>query len=1168
MASTLLSPDETWNISVPCGDPQFDADSTCGRNITFERALAVDGTGGSVGNPRQVVNGATHFLDGSVVYGSSTARASLLRTFVKGQLRLDDTTTCPPNSDGHAMAGPTADASQLLTGDDRGNVSPGLLVLHCLFMAEHNRLAEQLWAQHPEWTDEQLFQEARCLVIAQLQAVTYSEYLPVLLGKSLPEWTAYNPLANPSVDVMFNFASFRYGHSGINSVYTRLDEDGSTMPGLLLRDVYFRPAYLQQGGITPILRGLVTQPEADIDAQFVDDVRLFVEGLAKDLAAVDIQRSRDVGVPSYNAARVRLGLPAATSFQQISSNAATAAALSAAYGGDVSKVDAFVGGLVEDHLPGSLLGPLFTRSVEEQFLRSRDGDPLWYERLLEDDTELLAWVRSRRLADIIADNTGFAPASAFRVPPPSTCSAAADSAGDSNSATFLGGRLLLQWEVDDAAQRAKFKLRGQTTGWLGLGFGSSMRDADMQIGWVEEGGTPLMFDYIATSNQRPTLDTAAGGADSLQLLGGSESDGWTELEWTRPYAAADGADKAIQQGEAVSMLLSMGPGDSALDYHGADRVILMINLWDGDSTPSIVPSGDGAVRNRVLLVHGIVMILMWGFATPFSSFAARFLTHRPYWLSLHNTLMTMVTATSAALASASLTVSGAFVTLHSYVGASVALVCLLMFANGRGVKFLMQFEYNRFPRTRVILRTLHKWCGHIISILALANIELGLALYDPNYNHWFLSIVALILLVFMIGEWWKRTGSLPPMMEKIAMRMGLSAMTVAPRKYSAVARLSYVAMSRMGSVLTPTDVQQQVRLGKKWVILENSVYDITPLLTTHPGGAWILNQCLGFDIAKFLNGSDAFPGMKRHVHGPHARSSLREMFVSAITHDPSQSLAEPVYAPVEGRTSEQLVQYAIRHLWTLRERVPMSSGGERAAVTPMEAGSAAVAAASSDSGGEIFMLRFTSNRRVDASAPKLGRYYQVTRGGDRSRLHRFYTGVTIFNGGESRRHDLIIRRYKDGALSDYLFRLEEGATVEVRGPFFSLLPFSPTFEGQVVTLSHGTGINPFLGLVEEYVAAGAEVAHSLHVIASFASRCCSIAVGWLKEQVEECDGALKVTILYQDEDDYRLDGDSLLKWVDPDSASFVHICGSQAFNVDLTAALTDLGLPWDRINVL
>ena len=62
------------------------------------------------------------------------------------------------------------------------NEQPGLTAIHTLWMREHNRVATELLRLHPQWSDEQLFQEARRIVVGEIQHITYNEWLPIILG--------------------------------------------------------------------------------------------------------------------------------------------------------------------------------------------------------------------------------------------------------------------------------------------------------------------------------------------------------------------------------------------------------------------------------------------------------------------------------------------------------------------------------------------------------------------------------------------------------------------------------------------------------------------------------------------------------------------------------------------------------------------------------------------------------------------------------------------------------------------------------------------------------------------------------------------------------------------------------------------------------------------------
>src|SRR6476660_3356332 len=96
-----------------------------------------------------------------------------------------------------------------------------------------------------------------------------------------------------------------------------------------------------------------------------------------DLAAIDIQRARDHGLADYHTMRQDFGLAKVTTFAQITADATVQAKLQSLYG-SVDNIDAFVGVLAEDHLPGSSLGPLTSAMLVDQFNRLRAGDRLFY----------------------------------------------------------------------------------------------------------------------------------------------------------------------------------------------------------------------------------------------------------------------------------------------------------------------------------------------------------------------------------------------------------------------------------------------------------------------------------------------------------------------------------------------------------------------------------------------------------------------------------------------------------------------------------------------------------------------------------------------------------------------------------------------------------------------
>src|SRR5439155_5202581 len=101
-----------------------------------------------------------------------------------------------------------------VTGDVRGNENIELTALQTLFVRNHNRLASLLQGEHPDWSDEQLYQEARKLNVAEEQMITYNEWIPAVLGpNALPAYGGYDPMVNASIATEFSTVGFRFGHS-------------------------------------------------------------------------------------------------------------------------------------------------------------------------------------------------------------------------------------------------------------------------------------------------------------------------------------------------------------------------------------------------------------------------------------------------------------------------------------------------------------------------------------------------------------------------------------------------------------------------------------------------------------------------------------------------------------------------------------------------------------------------------------------------------------------------------------------------------------------------------------------------------------------------------------------------------------------------------------------
>jgi hypothetical protein len=428
-------------ISVPVGDPIGGSSDT---PLAFNRSETDPATGTSTSNPAQDPSDITAYLDLSQIYGSDQATDNALRTFVGGQMKtspgglppLDNSTyftsaqlsAINASVGGMANDGPLPTSDLFVTGDTRGNENVELTVLQTLFLDNHNRIATQLAKQNPTWTDQQLFDEARTLNIAQYQSIVYNEWIPAVLGQNaLAPYKGYNPNVNATIANEFSTVAFRFGHSLLSGNVERQGNNGQAVADdVPLAEDFFDSDILNGEGqpttidsVTGLATtdiGAVLKGDADGDAQAEDvscinEVRdlLFNEvipgvGGGQDLIALDVERGRDHGIGSYNQVREGMGLAAVTSFAQITSNVTVQNELKEAYG-NVNNIDAFEGGLAEDPVPGSDVGPLFQAIMVNQFTRLRDGDRFFYlnESFTPAETQILN--QGNTLAKVIEANT-------------------------------------------------------------------------------------------------------------------------------------------------------------------------------------------------------------------------------------------------------------------------------------------------------------------------------------------------------------------------------------------------------------------------------------------------------------------------------------------------------------------------------------------------------------------------------------------------------------------------------------------------------------------------------------------------------------------------------------------------------------------------------------------
>ncbi len=327
--------------------------------------------------PPTYANVNSHWWDASQIYGNDEASARNLRAGFDGKMKLGDTALLPLDVDGVELTGFS------------DNWWIGLSMLHALFVSEHNAICDRLKLEYPGWSDERLFQQARLVNAALLAKIHTAEWTPAMLphptvaealrinwsgvaGEDLQEVFKFlddNELLggivgtepdhhsapfslteefvaiyrmHPLMPDDYAFYSLETGRQ--IGAYTlpeiALDNTRSIMEAYRLRDLFYSFGLAHPGALRlhnfPRHLQLMTKQD----------------GSSIDLAAIDVLRDRERGIPRYNDFREMLRMERVASFAELTDNETWAREMADVYGGDIDKVDLMTGVFAEPLIEG------------------------------------------------------------------------------------------------------------------------------------------------------------------------------------------------------------------------------------------------------------------------------------------------------------------------------------------------------------------------------------------------------------------------------------------------------------------------------------------------------------------------------------------------------------------------------------------------------------------------------------------------------------------------------------------------------------------------------------------------------------------------------------------------------------------------------------------------
>jgi hypothetical protein len=415
-------PQKPWVVELEEDDPWPD------RPMTIERTRRDPTSELDSDLPPTYVTDDSHWWDGSQIYGSSPEFAERLRANEDGKLRIDEDGLLPKDLE------EAIDLSGV-----GGNFWIGLGVLHTLFSLEHNAICDMLRREHSTWGDDDIYKKARLINAALMAKIHTVEWTPGIIAHPTTKRAMsanWYGLAGErftkrfgrigSGEILSGIPGSPTHHHGVPYSLTEEFVAVYRMHPLLPDDFTFRSAtgdeilheltfrevgalqtrpLLQEMGIASAAYSLgIAHPGAITLHNYPRFLQTFErpDGSVMDLAATDILRVRERGVPRYNEFRRLWHLKPVESFEELTRDTTRAKALRDIYG-HVDRLDLMIG-LYTEPLPKGfgfsdtafrVFALMASRRIKSDRFFTTDYRPEIYTR------EGLDWIDNTTMRDVL-----------------------------------------------------------------------------------------------------------------------------------------------------------------------------------------------------------------------------------------------------------------------------------------------------------------------------------------------------------------------------------------------------------------------------------------------------------------------------------------------------------------------------------------------------------------------------------------------------------------------------------------------------------------------------------------------------------------------------------------------------------------------------------------------
>lgn len=555
-------------------------------------------------------------------------------------------------------------------------------------------------------------------------------------------------------------------------------------------------------------------------------------------------------------------------------------------------------------------------------------------------------------------------------------------------------------------QSIQLDLHCPSPGWCGIGFGKGMKDVDMVVVTTMKNGTAQVQDCYGVGYKRPMRDEELGGKEDWEMREVNLTIGEAKIRVKRLLKTGDPYDVVIRKAPMnISYAYSTDPG---FEYH-----------YDGAGMVEVDLASMVVAKPKLELsqwsAHGDWMLALWGIAAPALIAVARALRFHMAAMLVHAIGGTIVLGLSGYQVISAVNQSeGGRSNFHARVGTWVAGFSLFQLLTGLGALYLSYISSKPGPIRA--LRNAHYAFGLATTIVAIRNVYYGRRMLYKSTDLSF-TLVCILVVCAVLVELFSRSK-----------------------------RITHCFLRRSKTIVSPNDVNRLISSGKSLCYLNQYVLDISAMELYHPGGVGPLQARKGMDIGRFIY------GIGEYKHSNYAKQLCKRLTVATLR-------------PEEGLLHGIRTDFTYQ-MWNCAYREGYNESLCLLGLLSMDSKLVADQLPIEQYGKHMIIKRKDGVRSYK-------RYYSIAfcmRNDRRRRWAQLAAHMGLISPYTLPESPpalpLLVRIYPEGKVSSWLNTLKPNDQVWLKGPFGAGLGLERDWRGQALAIAGGTGLIPFLDLID------------------------------------------------------------------------------------------------------